>query len=528
MTINTTSLTARILTIIGLISVVAAMLIRIRFLEFPLERDEGEYAYMGSLILQGIAPYTESYNMKMPGIYAIYALIMALFGESVAGIKVGLMLFVAASTVFVFLIARRWFNHAGGCIAAAMYSVVSLLPEIQGISANAEQFLLPFALAGTWLVITYPSKSVHIILAGILLGTATMVKQHGVLFSVFAGVYLLFLIREPPWKSRLTQSILLGCGFLLPVVCTFTTMWLTGSFENFLFWTIQYALEYASQVPLSEGISLLVLRLAAISSVASLVMLFFVLGLFSLGRKQSRNIAPLVLLAFSLLATVPGFYFRPHYFILLAPALCLVSTAGILWSADKLSARMTSNQWLPVASMMMLVVCATLYSSRYLLLFAPLDQANRLIFGANPFVESQEIAAYIKQHTDAEDRIAVIGSEPQLYFHAGRRAATGYIYTYGLMEDQPFSKTMTAQMIEEIESAEPAMVVFVNVPNSWLIRPDSDRSIFSWSNHYLESEYKLTGQVLLGPDGATFEWDQNLPGEINLQRMGLFVYRRKS
>lgn len=36
----------------------------------PLERDEGEYAYAGQLMLQGIPPYQLAYNMKLPGTYA--------------------------------------------------------------------------------------------------------------------------------------------------------------------------------------------------------------------------------------------------------------------------------------------------------------------------------------------------------------------------------------------------------------------------------------------------------------------------
>jgi hypothetical protein len=35
--------------------------------DMPLERDEGEYAYAGPLILQGIPPYQIAYNMKLPG-----------------------------------------------------------------------------------------------------------------------------------------------------------------------------------------------------------------------------------------------------------------------------------------------------------------------------------------------------------------------------------------------------------------------------------------------------------------------------
>jgi hypothetical protein len=42
------------------------IVIRIRLLGIPLERDEGEYAYAGQLMLQGIPPYEFAYNMKLP------------------------------------------------------------------------------------------------------------------------------------------------------------------------------------------------------------------------------------------------------------------------------------------------------------------------------------------------------------------------------------------------------------------------------------------------------------------------------
>ena len=37
--------------------VLGAAAIRIRLLDIPLERDEGEYAYTAQLMLQGIPPY---------------------------------------------------------------------------------------------------------------------------------------------------------------------------------------------------------------------------------------------------------------------------------------------------------------------------------------------------------------------------------------------------------------------------------------------------------------------------------------
>jgi len=54
------------------------------------------------------------------------------------------------------------------------------------------------------------------------------------------------------------------------------------------------------------------------------------------------------------------------------------------------------------------------------------------------------------------ERIAVLGSEPQIYFYAKRRSATGYIYTYPLMEPQPYSKQMATEFKQEVEGAKAA------------------------------------------------------------------------
>ncbi len=93
--------------------------IRIRLLGIPLERDEGEYAYAGQLMLQGIAPYKLAYNMKFPGTYAAYAVIMSIFGQTITGIHLGLLFANAATVALVFLLGRRLLNLTAGIAAAA-------------------------------------------------------------------------------------------------------------------------------------------------------------------------------------------------------------------------------------------------------------------------------------------------------------------------------------------------------------------------------------------------------------------------
>src|SRR5262249_21152278 len=62
--------------------IIAAGLIRLRLLDVPLDRDEGEYAYIAHLLLAGALPYASACSMKLPGIYAVYAGLLKIFGET--------------------------------------------------------------------------------------------------------------------------------------------------------------------------------------------------------------------------------------------------------------------------------------------------------------------------------------------------------------------------------------------------------------------------------------------------------------
>ena len=45
--------------------------------DFPLERDEGGYGYIGQLLLDGSPPYQAAYDEKLPGLFLAYAAMMA-------------------------------------------------------------------------------------------------------------------------------------------------------------------------------------------------------------------------------------------------------------------------------------------------------------------------------------------------------------------------------------------------------------------------------------------------------------------
>ncbi|PIP35691.1 MAG: hypothetical protein COX20_09995, partial [Desulfobacterales bacterium CG23_combo_of_CG06-09_8_20_14_all_52_9] len=143
---------------------------------------------MAQLLLKGIPPYTEAYSMKFPGIYFIYAIILRVFGETHTGIHTALLLVNLATAVIIYLIGRRLFGRWEGVVAGIAFAESSAMPVVQGFWANSEHFLIIFAVAGLLLLLMSADSlsSFLFFLSGFSLGSAFLVKQHGILFFLFA------------------------------------------------------------------------------------------------------------------------------------------------------------------------------------------------------------------------------------------------------------------------------------------------------------------------------------------------------
>src|ERR1035438_3550367 len=153
--------------------------IRFRLRNMPLERDEGEYAYTGQLILQGIPPYKLAYTMKLPGTGAAYAIILALFGQTAAGIHLGLLLMNAVTTLLLYRLAVRLSGRLAALVASASYALLSTSSSVLGFAAHATNFVVLFALAGILLLLKAieTGRSWQLFASGFLLGLSVLMKQ---------------------------------------------------------------------------------------------------------------------------------------------------------------------------------------------------------------------------------------------------------------------------------------------------------------------------------------------------------------
>ena len=304
--------------------------IRFRLLDMPLERDEGEYAYAGQLILQGIPPYELAYNMKLPGTYYACALGMALFGQTVAGIHSTLMVVNSLTIIFVFLLARKLFGVMSALVASASYALMSISPMVLGMATHANHFVVFFAVPATlllWNSCESGGKKLCFF-SGLLYGLAFLMKQQGVFFCAFGGVYLVWVgVRNREFIGTVKTIAIYGAGVFLPFVCLCLLLARDGVFSRFWFWTFTYAHSYVAIISLSEGFKWLCQHLIMALPVAVgfwfLGILGLLCGLFDKTLRE-RTLFIVGLWVFAFLGTATGLYFRGHYFILVLPAFSIL------------------------------------------------------------------------------------------------------------------------------------------------------------------------------------------------------------
>jgi len=509
--------------------------VRLRLLDLPLERDEGEYAYAGRLLLEGIPPYSIACNMKLPGTYAAYAAILALLPDTPAGIHFGLWVVDLANALLVLQLARAFLSPLGACAAAASFAVLSTMPQVLGLHAHATHFVVLFALAGMVALVRGGARASTwtLVASGAALGTAVLMKQHAV-FLLPAAAVLAWVRSAGGRRHRLVGLAWLILGWVLPLALTAAALAMAGVFSSFWFWTIEYASRYTTLVSRSMGLELLRQQAASLFSAAPLLWVLAATGALAvLVRRVPAGRAPVLLALFvcSFLSVCPGLYFREHYFVTLLPSVALFAGAAI----EELE-RALAGRWPRCAALVAALVVAAAgvdaaaRESSYYFSMSPL-QACRRTFGANPFPEALEIGRYLRARgarSGSNAPIAIVGSEPEICFYAGRRSASRFLYTYPLVEAHEYAVPMQTEMLDELRAARPEFVVFVHVDASWLAKTETLGLFLARIQSWVLEEYERVGVLdIVSPETTHVVWDESAKGYAPRSPSYVLVYRRR-
>jgi hypothetical protein len=572
--------------VIGLFLTLAFnFVIRWHLRDMPLERDEGEYAYAGQLILQGILPYKLAFNMKFPGVYFMYAFLMAIFGQSAAGIHFGIFVVTSFTAVLIFFIGRELVSESGAMVATIIYICLAAVPKAAGLAGHATHFISLFVCAGvSALMMAQRRKSrVWWFTSGTAFGLAILMKQHAVFFPLFILVWLLWKGLRGETQISAVSIVLFCAGCIVPLSVTAIGFACAGLWHAFVLWTFQYARQYVSMLPMPAAPGQFATGFDPVFESGIWVWIFGIVGLVCVWRERdisrkpsphpdplpshpmgtereqpadavrsshddrqspgsqiqcsnvsgkSPELAGLIFLA-GLAAACPGFYFRNHYFIMAMPGLALLNAAFILTIAKALKDHSQARwaKYVPLCLAAFIVGDLLANNARMWFERTPV-QLSRELYTANPFPESVQIANYLKEHTSPADTIAVLGSEPQIFFLSHRHSASGFIYLYSLTEPQPLAPQMGREFISQIETARPKYVVLVNMALSWysLISPDSLRyasAIQNWWAGY-STNYDLVGAVKISADHPSqFNWNESSLSASVVTNDDILIYCRK-
>jgi hypothetical protein len=340
--------------------------------------------------------------------------------------------------------------------------------------------------------------------SGVAFGLSFVCKQPGLFFVVFGVTILLrdAMVADPSERGGLDKRIAFFCvGAALPFLLTCLIMFWAGTFDRFWFWTVVYARTHAGLLSWQDGLA----NLGDFNHKAGALRWSWVLaaaGLICLLADKARSEAKFIigcLLAFSLIAFTASFYFSRHYFIMMLPVVSLLIAIAARRAASAV------GETVP-AGCMALACAGFIFANRVLWFEQSPDAACRALYGGNPFPEAPSIARFIEEHSTPRETIAVIGSEPEIYFYARRHSATGYIYMYDLMQSHGFALPMQQEAIRDIEAAKPAFLCLVYIDSSWTINKASDLTIMNWVRTYSAKNNDLAGNVWIWPDRAEYVW----------------------
>jgi hypothetical protein len=495
--------------VLGLCIVCAvAALLRWPIADMPLERDEGEYAYIAQRWLCGEMPYRDAFDQKPPGVFVAYAVIEKLIGTSPAALHWGAQIYSFATLIVIALIGRRFAGDRAGLLAALLAAYMMAERCVLGNAANTETFMI-LPLAGAFLCTLLAIDrgcAGWSVAAGVLSCFAMQFKQVALPNAVYHGLLLLMLGRP---RVRLCAAYVLGGVIaIMPAVAYF---WSVGALHEFYDCVVGHNLSYAQRVPLDEYPFQFWSTFGFIQTKWWPILTFTLVGLCVRGRDGTSGQWMLgTWLLFSFFGVCAGGYFRDHYFFQIIPAAAVLAGRGV----DALAER-----WAPVRPALFawpMVTAMLLYGvfvssdvdiesdargeshlkadiSFWPWYFWPSDPIHKVdrLYGNCPFGESLAVADYIRRESEPDETVYVFGSEPQIPYYASRKSASRYIFVYPLMT--PFADTADRQkgVLGELKQARPRFIVVAHQNSSFFEHESAPPHLRAGIAEMLKLDYRL-------------------------------------
>jgi hypothetical protein len=209
-------------------------------LRYPLGRDQATYCVVAQGLLHGRLLYRDLWDIKPPGIYYIYAVIVKIFGPVMWSIGIVDILWLLAISICIFHFAKRYL----GAPAAAIAVVFNALWHCSWgyiHAAQSETFITLFVFLACFILMSAQRENWRgNFAAGLMCGAAFWVKYNSApFFPVLAFLPYLDLSRfdqhprrlqlTVPWRVWFQRTLVIVAGFLVMIVAVLAYFWGVGA-----------------------------------------------------------------------------------------------------------------------------------------------------------------------------------------------------------------------------------------------------------------------------------------------------------
>lgn len=476
------------------ITIVIFFFLRKNFVGIAFERDEGDYAMFGKWLLTGAKPYVDFYEMKPPGIFLSYALIVKLFGYEYTSLQLGFCYINALTLLFSYLFIKKFIGRNISLAILPVLGFLLLNPHVSGFTIQSEFLVLLFVMVGLYFLLFGNEKENYllIVIAGIFLGFSVLIKQAGVFFCFFGG--LLFLLDW--WKTRKVKKLIFEIsayviGGIIPVIAVVLWLQSRGVTKEAFFWIVEFPGKYyLSNQSFDAGMDLLQMFGKNIIVFQSFFWFLAFVGLvcgWFLKIPKEKKILLYSFIFLSGLTIVPGLRFMTHYWILFMPGIA-ISIALTYKFLEQITQKIKFLQTV-LTIVFVIVPVAHLLSADSYYLRPVFDDILHNAYGSNPFPEAKVVGDYLKQNMKEGDQLFIAGSEPQIYLYANTLGISRHNFINFINAKTPFAKQWQDEVIHDVETKKPRYLVFVRHPFSWMLDKEGEMTFFQWTQKYIPEYY---------------------------------------
>jgi hypothetical protein len=510
---------------------VALLFVLIRALPnitYPIGRDQASFLVIGEGFLRGQRLYRDLWDIKPPGIYALYAMLVKLFGHVMWSVGLVDILWLLVISYCIFRFVERYLGTVSAAIAvvvnAAWHCANGYLD-----AAQPECFLMLLVFAGYFLVAAEGRwQLARDLLAGFCLGAAFWLKYNALAFLPLLTVvpYLDWdrinlrprqLRFRVPCRTWITRMSVLVAGFLLAVAAVVGYFCLTGSWASFKAGHLAVAPRYATtpeRIPNFWAIT----TARALLGVGGWTLLATGASFLIPEWCDLSCLLPVAsAAAMGFIATAAQLHFFPYAFETTYPFLAAIwgYLAWKIYEGLKGRAQKPGRQWttkLLTGALLAIIVVGPLRTEVKAITRRYRDVAwwrrdSRDFFARYPELRSSieqlegqaQVIEYLHRLSSPGDGMFIWGTAPLIYYMTGLHPPTRFVVTNHPLISPWGPPEWRDELVRDLEKSPPAFLVVARgdeVPDISLTTLDSEQylSLYPSLSSFISGSYNLAAE----------------------------------